>query len=850
MKRLILFGLCLVLASSSLFSKTGDYDASKMFGETRQEPVKGPKPLAKCAANTITVKTLTKSYADNIFLSGSADMTVDNFPINSLESGTLKLKVASSAVDANTKWVVQTKEGLKQVKGPNIACYKGEVAGDPDSKVFFTYCDGNLFGYVHSHDGLNYDITTLPDLDSKGRKQIAITEQNYRLRENPGMVGFIDKDFGPEPKSNSFDDDMKNQEYALGKNSKLLECKITIDAIYNFYELMNKDRSKVMAYISGVMSHVSSIYEEYVNVKITLPLVLMREDSASDPYLQKGYQTFDYMLPYMSTIWAHADNRPEGTALVCMFTNLAAQPGRDKGGVVAGLSYGGDPGTGSLCNLQQGYSCFGMENDFKFNNYNYTWDVSVAAHEIGHNFGSPHTHKCYYRPPIDTCVTLTAPLGGIADACLSGTPVPNAGTIMSYCHLTNGTSSVELRFHPREVGNMRRAASYASCISEPSSAVIDVLSPLVNNKFVSGDVIPIRWTSSKVNYLNIYYTTDDGATWEPIASNVAANDSIYNWTAPSINTKNMLFKLQDNTNEGVFKISDSPVTIVFPTIKFITPAVGAQYSKKEKMEIVWEANASNKYNCFLSTDGAANWTLIGENIVGSAYQLDLKDIESASCFFKVVDVDRPTLIKVSPKFSVGNETMTLTEPMPGDTICANYAYNVKWNSQFVHSVLIKYSTDNGATWKNMTSNTVDANQQGYTWPVPKIKSDSVMIKVILKDDKSLVLSETQSAFAIDTCLMLGINDHYEGSSVKILSVSPNPASRLAELRFTSDETINGAEVAVIGINGQTVFTQNVAQTVSGLNSVSLDLSQLAPGKYFVAVKAGKAILHYPISIIR
>jgi len=77
-----------------------------------------------------------------------------------------------------------------------------------------------------------------------------------------------------------------------------------------------------------------------------------------------------------------------------------------------GVAYVGGLYTSTYC-----YGVSGsLQGDFS------SWDRIVVAHELGHNFGSDHTHD--YVPQIDTCGT----------SC----PANPIGTIMSYCHLCSG----------------------------------------------------------------------------------------------------------------------------------------------------------------------------------------------------------------------------------------------------------------------------------------------------------------------------------------------------------------------------------------------------------------------------
>lgn len=126
-----------------------------------------------------------------------------------------------------------------------------------------------------------------------------------------------------------------------------------------------------------------------------------------------------------------------------------------------------DTGTGGIAYLDvlcsssygAGFSA-NLTSTSTYNITSYSWNLFVVAHELGHNFGSNHTHWCGWPGgPIDHCYYYEGTCGG------DDTPVPSVGTIMSYCHAIAG-GSIDLAFHPTcEIYALIPGVNGADCLN-------------------------------------------------------------------------------------------------------------------------------------------------------------------------------------------------------------------------------------------------------------------------------------------------------------------------------------------------------------------------------------------------
>lgn len=223
-------------------------------------------------------------------------------------------------------------------------------------------------------------------------------------------------------------------------------ARVAVETDHEFFQRFGS-RSAATAYVGDLFAHLSALYAREVGT--TLEVVhLSLWDSAADPWTQTSpscgmYEFGRYWNRNRTSIdrtIAHFLSGKSTTAGIAWLGVLCQGPFIvDHGGSCPTLSpqrddYGGAYGFTS-----------GISGSFDPASPALVWDVLGVAHEIGHNFDSPHTH-CYggiggSSQPVDECSASECGRPG----CFCGTPTlpcstagAGCGTVMSYCHLLSG----------------------------------------------------------------------------------------------------------------------------------------------------------------------------------------------------------------------------------------------------------------------------------------------------------------------------------------------------------------------------------------------------------------------------
>jgi len=314
--------------------------------------------------------------------------------------------------------------------------WSGRISGQEDSYAFLALSQYGCRGWFGTAGNVNHLIArpnvqgdwnfsdsrlvTSERLDRDGFKP----EFNCNLLDTPGSSGLIEVD--PSAPMSALTGPIPN-----------FDAPIAFETDYEFYQdTFGGNMPAAQTYAFSLIASISDRYREQVGVIFSLPYVGFHSVN------NDGWTSTDCFgrLEQFRSAWANG-GAPVHAELYHLISGVPVSG-------CGGVAY--LPG---LCDQQYG---FGMSAHINGNvtfppvQGPLTWDFMVVAHELGHNFGSMHTHD--YSPPIDRCASGDC------------TVTPN-GTIMSYCHTCpGGMSNITLYFHSRVATVIRNFVVASSCI--------------------------------------------------------------------------------------------------------------------------------------------------------------------------------------------------------------------------------------------------------------------------------------------------------------------------------------------------------------------------------------------------
>ena len=258
-----------------------------------------------------------------------------------------------------------------------------------------------------------------------------------------------------------------------------------------------------------------------------------------------------------------------------------------------------------------------------------------------------------------------------------------------------------------------------------------LVSPNGNENWQAGKAKNITWNSYDVNQVKLYYSTDVGTTWSPIAVAINATDGNYPWTIPAtLRSQNCLIKIVDNSNAAFKDSSDQKFTI--SSLSIISPNGGEILEADSTRIIRWDSANLGLVELEYTSNGT-NWISIDSykkiNSTAGKYDWRLPNINSENYKVRIKSKDDPTIYDESNNFfTVTNEKrIDITSPIGGTIWYVNSPQVITWRSLNLEFVKISYSFDNGFSW-NIISDKTDAITGTIGW-IPVTPSLQNKIKI-------------------------------------------------------------------------------------------------------------------------
>ncbi|WP_027384612.1 T9SS type A sorting domain-containing protein [Epilithonimonas caeni] len=271
--------------------------------------------------------------------------------------------------------------------------YQGIIKGDNTSVVAFSFFDNDIVGVASTNELGNIVVGKAKS------SQDFVSYSDYKLKsKNPFSCSAEEL---PENASKKISFD-PNKKASRDSNNCV---RIYFEVGYGPYTQNGSNVTSTSNWVTALFNNIKTLYDNE-SVKVAISEIYVW--TSTDPYSGQPGVILNQFRTTRTT-----------------FNGDVAQLIRNP--ATTSVAY-----VNSICSVYK-YSYCGV-NSQNIAVPTYSWNIEAMTHELGHNFGSPHTHACAWNGN-NTAIDGCGPASGNDEGCDGPLPTTTKGTIMSYCHL-------------------------------------------------------------------------------------------------------------------------------------------------------------------------------------------------------------------------------------------------------------------------------------------------------------------------------------------------------------------------------------------------------------------------------
>ena len=282
-----------------------------------------------------------------------------------------------------------------------------------------------------------------------------------------------------------------------------------------------------------------------------------------------------------------------------------------------------------------------------------------------------------------------------------------------------------------------------------------LLSPNGGEFWSAGSEHLIRWyyRGSEID-LQLQYTHNGGTDWIDIVITSSADWS-FPWTTPLISSDQ--YRIRGiffwNDTEYVME-SETNFTVTSEQLPYITLTspldASIRWQTGKVYEISWVSSFVEQVDIFLSIDNGLSWTGIASQVPAEngSFSWTVPDTPSNTARIRLQDSVHPFVDSISP-VSFSLVKLEFSDDLSGLELIGGEFFTLEFSPFFSYRFRLFYSADNGNNWSIIEN---DLDQTYYTWLIPNINSDEVML--LLEDYYAPEINAQSTLFSINSPITL------------------------------------------------------------------------------------------------